>query len=144
MAHPDMPSEAADAAFAQYGLLPPPWYAFPEIHPYSIGWRMGSGEGYLWAYDVWWPKTKDSMDEEARIAYFLRFPPPPQFMRWMMEWLWDLEAGDPEEFDYGPYFARAEKLGFPSEEEFKKAFYKNDDDDDDDEGEKADENTQPQ
>ena len=25
----------------------PPWLAYPEIARYSIGWRMGSGEGHI-------------------------------------------------------------------------------------------------
>jgi hypothetical protein len=25
----------------------PQWIAFSDIHPYSIGWRMGAGEDYL-------------------------------------------------------------------------------------------------
>ena len=29
-------------------IMPPPWLAFPDIERYSIGWRMGYGEDYIY------------------------------------------------------------------------------------------------
>ena len=29
-------------------IMPPPWMAHREIERYSIGWRMGHGEDYIY------------------------------------------------------------------------------------------------
>lgn len=34
--------------------MPLPWMRFPDIHPCSIGWRMGEGESYLMHFSDWW------------------------------------------------------------------------------------------
>ena len=34
-------------------IMPPPWLAFPEIERYSIGWRMGYGEDYIYRFGDW-------------------------------------------------------------------------------------------
>lgn len=52
--------------------MPPLWMMFPHIHPLSIGWRMGSGEGYKFAlFD--WLETLSPNDKEK---YITMFPPP--------------------------------------------------------------------
>jgi hypothetical protein len=28
----------------QHGAVPPPWFMFPDTHPYCICWRMGAGK----------------------------------------------------------------------------------------------------
>lgn len=31
----------------EHGAVSPPYFMYPEIHPYAIFWRMGHGEGYI-------------------------------------------------------------------------------------------------
>ncbi|WP_370678773.1 hypothetical protein [Comamonas sp. GB3 AK4-5] len=40
---------------ATHGSVPPPWAVF-NVHPYSIGWRMGAGESHLMLWSAWWPQ----------------------------------------------------------------------------------------
>lgn len=69
----DQLDAAVDARLARAGTLVPPWIEFPEIRAGSIGWRMGSGEWYLWMWQRWWAR----LDETARDAYRARWPAPP-------------------------------------------------------------------
>ena len=34
-------------------IMPPPWLAHREIERYSIGWRMGYGEDYIYRFGDW-------------------------------------------------------------------------------------------
>ena len=45
-------------------LLPPPWIAYPEIERYSIGWRMGYGESYIYKWSEWYTSLNDEEQEE--------------------------------------------------------------------------------
>ena len=49
-----------------------PWNQYPEIPRYSIGWRMGAGEGYLDSFIEWLYQQ----DEAAVRDYLLSNPPP--------------------------------------------------------------------
>lgn len=105
---------------AQYGAVPPPWVFVEDSHPYSIGWRMGEGETLVMVFHEWW--EQQNLSEAARVAYFRRWPPPPRWIPWMADAIWDLrpwetesEAGD--EFDYAPYYARLTALGFAGVED---------------------------
>jgi hypothetical protein len=53
----------------------PPWEAFPIYERYTIGWRMGSGEGYL----LDWHASIDNMpkDYESRLEYLKFHRPAP-------------------------------------------------------------------
>jgi hypothetical protein len=42
-----------DSLVSEHGTVPPPWVIFDE-HPYSICWRMGSGESYQLLWWEWW------------------------------------------------------------------------------------------
>lgn len=102
---------------AEYGAVPPPWVISPDEHPYSICWRMGAGESHVIVWSAWW--NGQNYDEAQRIAYFQKWPPPPCWLEWMIDAIWDLrpwESGD--DFDYTQYFARVESLGFGSREDF--------------------------
>ena len=35
-------------ALQEKKIMPPPWLAHREIERYSIGWRMGYGEDYIY------------------------------------------------------------------------------------------------
>lgn len=103
----------------KYDAVPPPWVKFPNTHPYSIGWRMGDGESYMMVWHDWWDGR--SMDEERAVAYFRKWPPPPRWLAWMIDKIWDLKPWDePEEFDYSPYFKKIESLGFGTQEEYER------------------------
>lgn len=111
---------------AAHGAVPPPWVAFPDTHPYDICWRMGNGEAYLDVVHTWLDQQRATQrfDEAARIAYFRRWPPPPRWLCWMIDVIWDVEHQDDEE-DGGeaacsPYFARAEALGFGTRADYQK------------------------
>lgn len=106
---------------AQYGAVPPPWFMFQDTHPYSICWRMGAGEDYITIFFTWWKEQKESLAQSQRIEYFRKWPPPPRWLRWMIEVIWDL---NPEDFDddddYWPYFRRTKALGFGGEDDYKR------------------------
>ncbi len=107
----------------EYGSVPPPWFMFPDTHPYDIGWRMGAGESHVMVFNKWWEEEKRNWDEKQRIKYFRRWPPPPRWLTWMIDIIWDLEpleTEDPDAFDYSPYFARTEALGFGTQAEYEK------------------------
>ena len=108
---------------AEHGAIPPPWFIFPDTHPYSIFWRMGAGESHVMVFGVWWNQQKHNLDESQRVDYFRKWPPPPRWLTWMMDVIWDLEpweSDDPESFDYSKYFARVEELGFGTKAEFER------------------------
>ncbi|KFY88676.1 hypothetical protein V500_06198 [Pseudogymnoascus sp. VKM F-4518 (FW-2643)] len=112
---------------AQHGTVPPPYFIHPDVHPFEIFWRMGSGESYMMVFGAWWERQKASMSETQRIEYFRQFPPPPLWLTWMIDLVWvpeDEEMDlDPEEGDYFSYFLRTKALGFGTEDECKRAWY---------------------
>lgn len=95
----------------KYGAVPPPWYLFPDIYPYSIGWRMGAGESHMMVFAEWWERQK--FTEEQAIDYFRKWPPPPCWLEWLIATMWDVPTWD-EDFDSVSYFDRTEQLGFGS------------------------------
>ena len=66
---------------AEHGTFVPPWVKYPDIPRRSIGWRMGSGEWYLWMWQLWWK----SLDATAHAAYRARWAPeaPPAWSDWL-------------------------------------------------------------
>ncbi|GAB4214526.1 MAG: hypothetical protein OHK0022_53180 [Roseiflexaceae bacterium] len=56
-------------------MLLPPWLAYPDIPPWSIGWRMGVGEHYLHRWNTWYY----ALSEQARRAYREHYPPPEEW-----------------------------------------------------------------
>ena len=53
-------------------IMPPLWIAFPEIERYSMGWRMGYGEDYIYKWGEWF----NSLTKEDVKAYQDLFPEP--------------------------------------------------------------------
>lgn len=103
----------------KYGDVPPPWVYATASHPYSMRWRMGDGETLIMVFFEWWEGENKS--EADRIAYFKKWPPPPRWMAWMAETIWDFEPEDPEdESVYQPYFDRLKALGFEGTDDFLK------------------------
>ncbi len=74
----------------QHGDIPPPWVFSQDSHPYSIEWRMGSGEAYVMVFHNWWEACR--FDEGQRIAFFRKYPPPPCWLEWMIEAIWDVRG----------------------------------------------------
>ncbi len=52
--------------------MPPTWMRFPGISLFSIGWRMGYGEGYKYDLFDW----KETLSPKDRKRYETLFPPP--------------------------------------------------------------------
>lgn len=75
-------------------IMPPPWLAFPEIERYSIGWRMGYGEDYIYRFGDW----LDTLSPEEREEYRSLFPEPITWKGW-----WDDEDSS-EVLEYGDFF----------------------------------------
>ncbi len=75
--------------------MPPLWLMYPHISQYSIGWRMGYGEGYKHAFWEWF-QTLSNSDQKAYKTLF----PSPIFWR---NWWEDLSEEEDEEdsFSYG-------------------------------------------
>lgn len=89
---------------------------------------MGSGEDYILFFFHWWEEQKRSLDESQRIEYFRKWPPPPRWLVWMIEVIWDLnpegfdEDGDVDDHNdhLEPYFKRTEELGFGGEDDYRR------------------------
>ncbi|GAA0196374.1 hypothetical protein GCM10009122_60960 [Fulvivirga kasyanovii] len=99
----------------KYGDVPPPWVYAPDSHPYSIQWRMGSGETHIMMFFAWYGRNLDT--EADRINYFRKYPAPPRWLGWMADAIWDLEPMD-EEFDYSEYFEKLKAYGFEGTEKY--------------------------
>ena len=75
----------------------PLWLEYPEIPRYSIGWRMGTGEGYAWKFSEWWEKLSPA----AQLEYQTLYPEPVGWRGWYAEEDWD-EVDEEEAADtYG-------------------------------------------
>ena len=59
-------------------IMPPPWLAHREIERYSIGWRMGYGEDYIYRFGDW----LDTLSPEERTEYRALFPEPVTWKGW--------------------------------------------------------------
>ena len=75
-------------------IMPPPWLAFPEIERYSIGWRMGYGEDYIYRFGNW----LDTLSSEELKEYKTLFPEPITWKGW-----WDNEDSS-EVLEHGDFF----------------------------------------
>lgn len=59
-------------------LLAPPWFMYPYIGRYSIGWRMGSGEYYIFEFGKWF----SSITSDDKNEYMKMFPEPIGWRGW--------------------------------------------------------------
>ena len=78
-------------------IMPPPWLAFREIERYSIGWRMGYGEDYIYRFGDW----LDTLSPEERVEYRSLFPEPITWKGW-----WDNEDSG-EVLEHGDFLVDA-------------------------------------
>lgn len=90
----------------QAGEMVPPWERYPTYERYTIGWRMGDGEQYL--YD--WTDVINSLpkDYESRLAYLKRHRPAP--LTWGDSVLWVLFPDADSDQDYGCSEAETKQL----------------------------------
>ena len=100
----------------QYGDVPPPWIIVPNAHPYSIGWRMGSGETHIMVLSEWLDQKQFSLEE--RITYLHKYPAPPRWYDWIIHFLWKTDTIEFEKNDYQPYLEKLTQLGFKNTNDF--------------------------
>ena len=99
-----------DALVARHGAGPPPWVVYDE-HPFSICWRMGGGESHLMVWWAWWERQE--LNEEQKVTYFRRWPPPYCWLAFLIAAVWGIDAIEDED-KLGPFFERTAALGFGS------------------------------
>jgi hypothetical protein len=102
-----------DELAAEYGTVPPPWTIYRE-HPYSMRWRMGSGEAHLELWWNWW--AQENFTEDRKIEYFRRFPPH-CWLAFLIEAIWEIDVSSEKE-NLAPYFERTNALGFGSRADY--------------------------
>lgn len=107
----DWYKEATARYIHLHGDVPPPWVYDTQSHPYDLQWRMGAGETFIM---VLWGWIEDHIkSEEERIAYIKKYPPPPRWLGWAADFIWDLDSNVTMEegFDYSPYFEKLKLMG---------------------------------
>lgn len=112
--------EAKAKWFSQYGEIPPPWIYSDTSHPLGIGWRMGGGESFLMTLWEWWEEA--NMTESEMLAYFKKYNPPPRWLGWVCEVIWDLDEDLEEDFDYTAYFNKLAAAGYEGIEDFEQDY----------------------
>lgn len=80
----------------RYGCVRPPW-RFMNEHPYSIGWRMGDGEGHLMVFWAWWQSLDHT--EASRIDWVRRWEPVPLWYPWCARLIWPELCDEPDQDD---------------------------------------------
>lgn len=73
--------------------MPPIWIMYPNISQYSIGWRMGYGEGYKFDLGDW----KNTLSENDKKTYDEMFPRP---VFWRNPFDNDSEESDFDKYSY--------------------------------------------
>lgn len=105
---------------SDYGEIPPPWVFRERGHPLQIGWRMGAGETFLMVYWEWWEEENKS--EKEMLDYFKKYDPPPRWLGWVCEIIWNPELDSEEDGDYSIYLDRLKSQGFEGTELYKSDF----------------------
>ena len=95
---------------------------FPDVHPFSIHWRMGAGEGYLSDFWPWWSAHAADLDTARRIAYLQQWPMPPVWTLHALEMIWPdlrddilLAEAEDDRAARDRVFAKAAEAGLPDE-----------------------------
>lgn len=108
----------------KYGDIPPPWIYAPDLHPYSMGWRMGGGETHMMIFNEWLDQNPLSFDD--RVKFLQKYPAPARWYKWIIYFLWKVDSSEFGETDYFPYFEKLEKLGFSNTNDFTNDFNRDD------------------
>lgn len=84
LARDEMLADGIATELAAHGTLLPPWQRYPDLPRFSIGWRMGYGEYYLWLWGEWFYKHLSPAEQGA---YRARWEPeePGDFEGWFSE-----------------------------------------------------------
>ncbi|MFA8300678.1 MAG: hypothetical protein ACEPOV_10985 [Hyphomicrobiales bacterium] len=118
-ANEDWYIEFSSKLIDEYGGIPPPWIYEPSSHPCSMGWRMGGGETHLDILREW--LDQKNLDFNERLEYIRKYPCPPRWYEWVIDFLWDINDDD-----YLPFFKKLEELGFKNVSDFEKDFNRED------------------
>jgi len=86
--------KAMKAKFTLENPMPPVWMMCPHIRQFSIGWRMGYGEGYKYDLSDW----LDTLTETEKEKYQKMFPHP---KTWREYYNPDYDFGDMEDYECG-------------------------------------------
>ena len=109
--------ELRDKDIEEFGDVPPPWVKYPTYHPYSMGWRMGSGETHLMVLNEWFDAQKFTFEE--RLVYVKKYPCSPMWYGWIVHFLLEVDTIEfYEEEEYFPYFEKLKELGFKDTDKF--------------------------
>ena len=68
-------------AYDMKNPMAPPWLMYPYISSGSIGWRMGSGEGYKFEFIDWY----DALTVDEQKQFQQMFPAPKGWQGWYKE-----------------------------------------------------------
>jgi len=101
---------------SQYGYVPPQWVVFPNSHPFSMQWRMGSGETFLMVFYTWLDKNYNTI--EGKIDFFLKNSPPPRWLQVVADSIWSDEVDFEIPFEESKYYKKLKDLGFKGVDEF--------------------------
>ncbi|WP_454998543.1 NADAR family protein [Capnocytophaga granulosa] len=52
-----------------FELMTPPWIKFPAYTEFTIGWRMGAGEGYKWEFWDWYETLTPAQQQEYQALF---------------------------------------------------------------------------
>ena len=83
-----------ETKFTLENPMPPVWLMYPHITQFSIGWRMGAGEGYKYDFGDWF-KT---LSEKEQRKYQEMFPHP---KTWREYYNSDYNFEDLEDYECG-------------------------------------------
>lgn len=105
----------------EYGDVPPPWIVFPTYHPVSMGFRMGNGETHIMIMREWLEQQKFSKEE--MIEYYKKYNPPPRWLEWVSNRIWNYALVDAELFFQNSiYPQKLKELGFEGIDKFQEDF----------------------
>lgn len=100
----------------EYGEIPPQWIVFPNTHPYSMMWRMGSGETFSMVFSNWF---NDHFENETdKIIFFLKYPPPPRWLKTIASYIWEIDINSEQEFSESIFLEKLKHLGFSGTSEY--------------------------
>jgi len=106
----------------KYWEIPPLWIVFEGCLLVSIWWRMWSWKVYLNFFQSWW--EKEVMSFNNKIDYFKKYSPPPMWLEFVCDKIWNLDPFDSNFIWYGIYFKKLKDLWFEWVDDFEKDFNK--------------------
>ena len=111
--------ESVEKTTARFGGMPAPWVYLANCDPYSIGWRMGSGEEYMIYFPQW--LAEQGWTKRERAQFFLDQDVPPMWLHWVAITVLDLgDRRRSKQHDevLEELWPQMEELGFTGKEQF--------------------------